>query len=236
MKEEDLVRSLKRINNVLKSADIDYWLDAGTLLGAVRENRFLPWDYDIDIGAWQKDVSDILKATSKLEKEGFEVIYFTLDKCIKILDNNSEIDINLYEQKEKMANRIWLVNNKKGEILDYLRWVLSTKRPELKRSKVPKTLTKILHFLTKILSDKHKEGLKNKILEKYKKSGCRIVKVSIPSSYFSDFSDFDFYDISVRVTKDPERYLEFRYGKDWRTPKKNYVYYKDDKSIVKKGK
>ncbi|PIE81085.1 MAG: lipopolysaccharide cholinephosphotransferase, partial [Candidatus Delongbacteria bacterium] len=35
--------------NILEENNIKYILEAGTLLGIVRENRLLPWDNDIDI-------------------------------------------------------------------------------------------------------------------------------------------------------------------------------------------
>lgn len=40
---------LRKVTDILDSRDIKYFLDAGTLLGIVRENRLLPWDNDLDI-------------------------------------------------------------------------------------------------------------------------------------------------------------------------------------------
>ncbi|MCB9057391.1 MAG: LicD family protein [Calditrichae bacterium] len=43
------VKMLKKVSAVLEKNNIPYVLEAGTLLGIVRENRLLPWDNDMDI-------------------------------------------------------------------------------------------------------------------------------------------------------------------------------------------
>ena len=42
-------KMLKKVTGHLEKLGIPYILKAGTLLGIIRENRFLPWDNDIDI-------------------------------------------------------------------------------------------------------------------------------------------------------------------------------------------
>jgi phosphorylcholine metabolism protein LicD len=64
------LEALIKIKKVAEELNITYWLDFGTLLGAVREGKFIEHDLDLDIGMFLHEYTS--KLQELLEKEGFK--------------------------------------------------------------------------------------------------------------------------------------------------------------------
>ena len=231
--EEKAIKSLRKIKKILDTHKINYWLDEGTLLGAIREKKIIEWDHDIDLSIWYKDLEKIKPLFDEINKTGVEVCFFEGQKHIDLVGKGFKIDINLYHLIEDKATRMWYAQNKFGEILDYLIWILHIKNPKIKVSKIPLFITKHLVKLSNKLPISMNKNISKTLFKIYETKGSKPIQMAVPSYYFINLTNLEFYGMSFKVPKKTEEYLEYRYGKDWRIPKRDYVYTNDDYSIVK---
>jgi len=65
MTSREKYKFLYNVKKVLDEAGIEFWLESGTLLGAIRDGDFIEWDKDIDISIMRKDRIKIQRIASK---------------------------------------------------------------------------------------------------------------------------------------------------------------------------
>ena len=68
------VEVLGVVDAICKKYDIQYFADAGTLLGAVRHKGFIPWDDDLDICMRREDYNRFWKIAEEELPEKFKII------------------------------------------------------------------------------------------------------------------------------------------------------------------
>jgi len=233
MKEDVAIEILRRIKEVFDKYDIEYWLDYGTLLGAVRDGKFISWDTDIDLGTWSKYASSILLADKEFQNSGFGV--YPINKYRIIIEKKQSgmhADIWIYHPINYSA--ICVSSKHRGVIgqsLDYLCRVLLKYPHVVKDSRVPAFITKLLIRVAVIIPFLLRMRIAKIVYALYEKIGCAIYVV-VPSYYFRSLSTLKFYEMEFKVPDRTEEYLVYRYGKDWKVPKESYIPNEDDSAIT----
>lgn len=96
-KDELLVRKKEflKICNILDILKINYFLTSGILLGAVRDNDFIKWDWDIELSVFSNEfLPKIDLISNKLKQANFEI-----EKIIRNKDNSKIDFIGFYPKK-----------------------------------------------------------------------------------------------------------------------------------------
>lgn len=129
--------------------------------------------------------------------------------------NKDFLATNYYEPKKGLKMRIlWLL------------WRLLA--PEYGEADLPKKGIKlIITHCVKSLICLLPINLKNYFIKYFKKilteKNCRISKEAIvPKHYFDKFKTINFYEMIFNVPFNAEDYLEYKYGKNWKIPTKNW--------------
>lgn len=100
-KQLEMLKLLKRIDNICKKNDIQYSLACGTVLGAIRHNGFIPWDDDLDLYMSTKDYTKFEKIWKKYHKndDTFFLQNYKTDKKYPMLTPKIRNKQIIYKEK-----------------------------------------------------------------------------------------------------------------------------------------
>lgn len=245
MKNDALIDLLREVKEVLDKHSIEFWLDGGTLLGAVRDGEIIPWDNDIDLTTWDTNLSRNVKrlVANELSDKGFKVgVVETPTPYIHIHHREEEFwaDLSFYRLIDDKAILPTRETRKLiGTYLIHLSNMLSTPhRYEVDfraKPSVKNFVESILVKTSRVLPSSLRIRLAQIVAQVYQRIGTKDITPVIPAEYFTNLATIKFYGMEFRVPARTEEYLAFRYGPSWRVPKRDWVYCRDDGAAVNKA-
>jgi len=220
-KNKNIKETLRIIKKFFSGYSVDFWLEAGTALSAFRDGVVFPWEHDIDIAIWKESMPDLIHFREFFENYGYKVIiqknFPFIDNIIQLRDENSDlfdVDIYIYTKKDDYALMRW-IHKPEGDMSQFKKLIMSIFNCLIKK---PSIKWRFLSFFIpkKILLFFFKRYLRYHI----KSSKCIFHK--FPSKFFLKLKEISFYGETLLIPNDTESFLEYRYGKDWKSPDKNF--------------
>lgn len=106
--QERLFENLSYFADFCETYNIKYCLSAGTCLGAVRENDFIPWDDDLDVAVLREDFDKLFELWDIYgDKDRFSLCRTTKHHCanvpIGLLRNKYTTYVREYEKNDSHA-------------------------------------------------------------------------------------------------------------------------------------
>lgn len=235
--EDSLIDLLRQVKEILDKHNIEFWLDSGTLLGAVRNEKFIPWDHDVDLAIWQEVMTASVKTsiTRDLRSRGFKVYCFYNHMTTKKVE--SLVDITFYWQIGKNAIFPRLIEtNLVSKFLSLFSMILQAPYEHEVNFQLSHFLYNFVKGILVVISRSLPYWFRKplaKILEVlYKKIGIKDVSWEIPDDYFKDLSTIKFYGMDFKVPSNTQKYLAYRYGENWKIPKRNWETNINDGAVV----
>lgn len=75
---------LGEFDALCKANDIPYWINFGTLIGAIRHGGFIPWDDDTDLGIMRDDLNRLMKVVEEEPRYRITVVYDKYVHCRQV--------------------------------------------------------------------------------------------------------------------------------------------------------
>lgn len=236
---------LKDFIKVCDENQIEYYLDGGSALGAVRHQGFIPWDDDIDIILFRDEYNRLIEILEKLPQDKYELLSSKNKKCYCRLhsqwnlkgtkteayyDMNTDftlgicLDIFVLDNipNDGLRKKIFSI---KQTLIRKLIWSYEITNSEAYISKNKERMGKILKIIFKIfrINFTKIKKINNNFIEKYRNENyenvCNLSTtyelVSIPKNIFHPPKKVKFEDVEVNIPNDYDKYLKIIYGDNY---------------------
>ena len=212
-----LLYLLKNIIKELTKNDITYWIDGGTLLGAVRHNGIIPWDDDVDISISELDAERLWDIRDEFKKYNYKLVQTFFGFKLFPL-NGTKIKIDEWKEHRRQFKK------ENPEIVTRKDINIEASKTYIKPT-TPRYKPYLYPYLD-IMLTKMEDNKVVYINDLWYKSW-------ISFSNLFPLIEYEFNNLLVMGASKPKQYLDNSYGKKWSTEAVINFNHKTEKTITK---
>lgn len=211
--KENFIQAIKELKKIFDSAGVEYWLSFGTLLGAIREGKFIGWDNDLDFGARLSEVGKVFSVIPELAKRGWRVD--VTDSTVSMSKNNVGVDFAFYRITD---NKAWILFLRGKPRFDFILKYFDRIAERAHYRKFHKGLHSLESGLYRIIPPFMDSFLRKLFFGVCYLFGQQDHAMVLPEESIRKMKKTLFYGMEFFVPNPPEAYLSLIYGETWRVP------------------
>ena len=245
----EMLLLLKAFHKLCVENNIKYSLHAGTLLGAIREKGFIPWDDDVDVMLTRDEYTKLMQILDRRAKE-YNVSAHRVRKSTWLIPTGKTklpimLDLLVYDyiSECKQAQKC------KIGLLMMLTAMLHTKQSITTTFAADYSgMIQICFYTAYFLGKLFPNSLKTKLFDWISQNAFCGNKTMIhrsndiysymrpvyPNDMMSEFMLTDFEGTEIMITKRYHEVLTSLYGEDYMTPKRMTAVHKDAHEAVRR--
>lgn len=212
------VKELSEAKKIFDQAGIKYWLDMGTILGALRNGELISWDNDIDFSCEITEAPKVFAAIPEFVKRGYKVV--VTDSEIYF---NTSGHISIGMAFYRITNdKIWIIWLEKHSKLSFVTRYFKRVAERIMYRDYHHELPKLERWLYQTVPQKWSWSIRKLLLDVCLWFGGRNYVMVFPRDMVDQLETITLCGMNFNVPSPVEEYVSMIYGQGWKVPDKKW--------------